>query len=299
MPSPVHNPIGGIAFRLTAVVLLSAMFALGKAAEQRGASLAEIMFWRQAFAVPVVLVWVMAGPGLASLKTARPWNHARRMVVGTTGMALNFSSFILLPMAEATAFGFTVPIFGTILSALALKESVGIHRWAAVALGFAGVLIVLQPGDGHVPLIGGAVALGGAILTAVVSILIRDLGRTETAPTIVFWFTATSLVPLAIPLVLTWQPHDPPTWALITATGLCGGAAQLCLTAALRLAPVSVVLPMDYTSLIWATLIGWLVFGMLPSPLTWLGAPLIIASGLYIVWREHRLKRAETATVID
>lgn len=298
-PAQADRPLAGIALRLTAVALLAVMFAAAKLAEARGARLAEILFWRQAVAVPVVLAWVLAGPGLASLSTARPGAHVRRMVVGLSGMACNFGAVLLLPLAEATTFGFTVPIFATILSALVLGEATGLHRWAAVAMGFVGVLIVLQPGGGHVAAVGAAVALAGAILTAVVTILIRDLGRSERATTIVFWFTVSSLVPLGIALPFFWQPHDAVGWALLVAVGVSGGLAQLALTAALRLAPVAVVVPMDYTSLIWASALGWWLFGALPAPLTWAGAPVIVASGLYIVWREHRLRRAETAAVVD
>ena len=299
MPAPTNRPLAGIALRLLAVLALAVMFAAAKLAEARGANLGEIVFWRQAIAAPLVLGWVLATGGVGTLKTARPAAHVRRMVIGLTGMIFNFWAVLLLPLAEATTFGFTVPIFATILSAIVLKEVTGAHRWGAVIVGFVGVVIVLQPGGHHVPLAGALVALTGAIMTATVTILIRDLGRTERAPTIVFWFTVTSLVPLGIAFPFFAQAHDAATWGLLIVMGIAGGIGQLALTGALRLAPVAVVVPMDYTSLIWATAFGWLLFGTLPAPLTWLGAPIIVASGLYIVWREHRLRRAETPVAVD
>jgi drug/metabolite transporter (DMT)-like permease len=299
MPAPTNRPLAGITLRLVAVLALAVMFAAAKLAEARSANLGEIVFWRQAIAAPLVLGWVLANGGVGTLRTTRPVAHVRRMMIGLTGMIFNFWAVLLLPLAEATTFGFTVPIFATILSAIVLKEVTGAHRWGAVIVGFVGVLIVLQPGGHHVPLAGALVALTGAVMTATVTILIRDLGRTEPAPTIVFWFTVTSLVPLGIAFPFFAQGHDTATWALLIVMGIAGGIGQLALTGALKLAPVSVVVPMDYTSLIWATAFGWLLFDALPAPLTWLGAPIIVASGLYIVWREHRLRRAETPVAID
>lgn len=113
-----------------------------------------------------------------------------------------------------------------------------------------------------------------------------------------FWFSALSLIPLVPAFALFAESHDAITWALLVAIGLVGGLGQLAMTSSLKLAPVSVVLPMDYSGLLWATLYGWLLFSVLPGWSTWAGAPLIIASGLYIVWREHRLSRVNIATAV-
>jgi len=142
-----------------------------------------------------------------------------------------------------------------------------------------------------VPLLGASVALIAALLTASVTIAIRRLGATERATTTVFWFAASSLVPLAVMMLWFAGTHDRVTWAILAGLALAGGLAQLTLTGALRLAPVALVMPMDYTSLIWAVLLGTWIFGELPTPWIWIGAPIIIASGLVIVWREHRLVR--------
>jgi drug/metabolite transporter (DMT)-like permease len=165
-----------------------------------------------------------------------------------------------------------------------------------VIVGFLGVLVIVQPGSGHVGTNGGAVAVGAALSTACATIAIRRLGATEAAATTVFWFAVSSLVPLGIAMIFAAKPHDAQTFAVIAAFSLAGGLAQLLLTGALRLAPVALVMPMDYSSLLWASLLGWLIFQQLPSQWTWLGAPVVIAAGLVILWREHRLRIAGTAT---
>jgi drug/metabolite transporter (DMT)-like permease len=153
-------------------------------------------------------------------------------------------------------------------------------------------LVIVQPGSGDVPLLGASVALAAALFTASVTIVIRRLGKTERAATTVFWFAVSSLLPLGLAMLFFGRGHDALTWELLAGIALSGGIAQLTLTGALRLAPVALVMPMDYTSLLWAVLLGASMFGELPTPWIWLGAPIIIASGLVIVWREQRLHRS-------
>ncbi|WP_313807816.1 DMT family transporter [Sphingobium sp.] len=282
-----HRPLHAIGLRLVAVICLAIMFVTVRLADARGVHLIESLFYRQALALPVVFAWIAMTSGVQSVHTRRIGVHATRMAFGMTGMALNFLSYILLPPAEATTIGFTMPIFGTILSALVLREHTGVHRWSAVLIGFAGVLIMIRPDSGHFPLNGVAVAICAAVVTASVSLVLRELGRTENAGVIVFWFTLLSVPPLGVAMLFFGQSHDLATWGLLLLIGVVGGIAQICLTAALRWGPVSVVLPMDYSSIIWTTLLGWAIWGNWPMATTWIGAALIIASGLYIAWREH------------
>ena len=280
-----------VAWRLVSVVAFATMGALIKLTELRGAGLAELLFFRQAGAIPIVAAWVAIGPGLAMLRTRRLGAHAIRCVVGLSSMTCMFATIMLLPLAEATTLQFTVPIFATILGAIVLREATGIHRWSAVAIGFVGVLIVAQPGSGHIPPAGAATGLVAAFLSAGVSILVRRMGSSEPPATIVFYFSALSMIPLVPAFLWTMGNHDATTWAMLVCVGLVGAVGQLAMTTSLSLAPVSVVVPMDYSGLLWATLYGWALFGVLPGSATWAGAPLITASGLYIVWREHRLAR--------
>jgi len=298
---PADRPLAAIGMRLAATLLLSAMFAIAKVAQGHGVNVVEIVFFRQSIAIIPLLVLVLAGPGLASLKTSRPWLHASRTAVGTTGMMLNFLTISMLPLAETQALWFATPLFATILSAMILRESVGIHRWSAVAVGFVGVMIVIQPQSGDIPLLGALTGLTAALLTAFVTILLRQLGRTEAALTTVFWFFTMSSVPLA--LVMPWfaQAHAPVVWALLIGMGIVGGLGQVALTLSLQYAPVSTVAPIDYASLIWSTVFGIWLFAEVPTPWTWVGAPVIVLSGLYIVWREQVRRRPGTmvATAVD
>ncbi len=284
--------------RLLSVALFAAMNALIKLAEAQGAAIGEILFFRQGGAAALIAGVVAAGPGLPALRSARMPAHVLRAVVGLTAMVFTFSAVLRLPLAEATTVNFTVPIFATILGALVLREPTGWQRWAAVAAGFAGVLIVTQPAGGHLPLVGALCGLAGAFGTASVSVLLRRLGRTEAPLTTVFWFSTLSLAVLGPYYLTVARAHPPLTWASLVGIGLFGGGAQVAMTNSLRLAPVSVVVPMDYTALIWATGFGWLLFGALPVPATWLGAPVIVGSGLFIVWREHVRRRGETRQAV-
>jgi drug/metabolite transporter (DMT)-like permease len=204
---------------------------------------------------------------------------------------------ILLPLAEATTLNFTVPIWAVLLSILLLKERVGIWRWSAVLLGFAGIVVIAQPGSGHFPLYSTLVGLGAAFMIALISIQIADLNRTDKPLTIVFYFAlfTTPLTALGLPLVMT--AHDSGEWSLLLGIGAAGIVGQLLLTAALRFGTVASVIVMDYSGLFWATLYGWLLFGVLPPATTWLGAPLIVIAGLVIAWRERRLTRPDERDV--
>lgn len=299
MPAATESPSRAIGLRLASVALFATMNVVIKVAEAHGATLGEILFWRQFGAALLVGAIVGAGPGFASLATQRFGAHVLRCVIGLTAMSLTFWTLLLLPLAEATTLGFSMPIFATVLGALLLHEATGWRRWAAVLAGFIGVLIVTQPGDGHIPPLGIMTGLGAAFCTACISILLRTIGKTESGLTTVFWFSSLSLVPLSLVYAVSVKAHPPLVWVLLLAIGLLGGVAQIAMTRSLQLGDVSLVVPMDYTALLWATLFGWLVFGMLPVPSTWLGAPVIIASGLYIVWREHVRRQKETKGAIS
>jgi drug/metabolite transporter (DMT)-like permease len=263
-----------------------------KLSADAGIHLVETLFWRQAFAIPMILGWLVARGQLDLVRTARPGAQAVRAGFGLIGMVLNFGAITLLPLAEATTFSFTSPIFAVLLSIVLLHEKVGAWRWTAVLLGFAGVLVIAQPGGGDLPLLGAAVGLGGAFMIALISIQIADLSRTERPITIVLWFAAISTVVLLVPVLLLGEAHDRREWLLLLATGASGSIGQLLLTASLRFGKVASVIVMDYSSLAWATLYGWLVWNTLPPATTWFGAPLIIGAGAVIGWRERRVRKA-------
>jgi drug/metabolite transporter (DMT)-like permease len=288
---PEARPLLGIMLRLAAMAVLGVMFALVKLAGQHGVHLVESLFWRQLAGLPVVVLWLLSLGKLSDIRTRNPLAHALRGVLGLTSMSLNFTAMMMLPMAEATTISFAAPIFATMLAALLLGEPTGKYRWGAVALGFVGVLLAVRPTSvaGHG--IGPWVALAGAMLTSCVYIQIRRMSQSENAGAIVFWFSLSTLVPLGIGMIFVAQAHDIVGWSIIAGLALSGAVAQLLLTSAMRHASVAAIATMDYTSLIWSVLFGYLVFDNVPGPGTWLGAPVIIAAGLIIMWREHNITR--------
>lgn len=297
-PAAQHAPLGMI-LRLFAGFALALMFAGVKWAAQHGVNVIESLFYRQLGTAACALAFVLATTGLGSLRSRRIGGHVTRMAIGVVAMGLNFLSFTLLPLAEATAIGFSVPIFSTLVAALLLGEKTGPWRWSAVLAGFIGVLVIVQPGSGHVSAWGGLVAIGAALATVMATIAIRKLGATEAVATTVFWFGASSLIPLGLAMPVVGHVHPPQVFAIVAGMALTGGAAQLLLTGALRYAPVALVMPMDYASLVWASLLGFLVFGQWPSHWTLVGAPLVIAAGLVILWREQRLHRRTRPELIE
>lgn len=293
-PKPhTDRPLLAISLRLLAMAMLATTYALGKLLTTRGVNIVEIVFYRQLCGLPIAAIWLLHTLGPRAIPIQRWRTHGLRAFLGMTGMLLNFGAVALLPLAEATSIGFTMPIFATLLSALLLRERTGLHRWGAVLLGFVGVLIMARPDTLAIAPLGLIVALAGAIFTALVAIVLRDLGRTDPAPVIVFWFTLFSLPPLALLMIRFAQGHDLVSWLLLLCLGLAGGVGQLLLTSALKWGPVSIVTTMDYSQIIWATWFGWLFWQVLPAPTTWIGVALIVASGLYIAWRQRVRHRPE------
>ncbi len=287
-----ERPLFALALRIGGALSFATMALLIKLAGESGVSLPEIMFWRQFLTIPLILCFLGLTGGLHRLRTRRLGMHATRSMVGMLGMVCNFTAVLMLPLAESTTLGFTTPLFATIVAALLLREHVGPWRWTAVALGFAGVLVIAQPGHAPISLLGGAAGLAAALLTALISFLIRDMGRTEEPLRIVFYFSLFGSAMMAVLLPFYMSAHSPWQWLLLAATGLCGMAGQLFVTASLRHGAVVSVIVMDYTSLLWATFYGWLVWDYLPTAATWLGAPLIVGAGILIAWREHVLGKA-------
>ncbi|MFW2349343.1 DMT family transporter [Qipengyuania sp.] len=286
---PHHRPLLALGLRLAAAFVLAGLLACVKLASNRGIHLAEIMFWRQLPTIPILFGWFALRDRLKLLHTRRTASHLRRSGFGLIGMAMNFGAATLLPLAVATTLNYSSAIFAVLLSALVLREPTGPWRWSAVAMGFAGVVLIAQPWGNDLPLLGAAIALGAALMIALISVQLRDLGRTEHPLTIVFYFSLFTVPFLALAMPFVATTHTPGEWLLLLACGIIGLLGQALLTAALRYGAVANVIVMDYSGLVWATLFGWLVFDNLPPWSTLLGAPLVVAAGLLIAWRAHRL----------
>jgi drug/metabolite transporter (DMT)-like permease len=284
---PVQKPLYALGLRLLATMVLSTLVMTVKFTAATGVAFPEILFWRQVPSAVLILGWLALRGQVHRLKSARLPAHARRAMLGMTGMFFTFGAPLLLPLAVSTTLGFTTPVFAVILAAALLKERVGPVRWLAVALGFAGVIIIAEPGYATIPPFGAFVGIGAGFMVALISIQVRDLGRTEEPLSVVFWFATFSAPVLALGLPFVATSHTPWQWFLLLGGGVLGLVGQLLLTASLRYGQVASVIVMDYSALVWATVYGWQIWDELPPFSTWFGAPVIIAAGAVIAWREH------------
>lgn len=282
-----HNGLG-ISLRVAAMFCMAGLAALVKWCAGRGVPVLEIIFFRNAFAFVPVLIYVARTTGFSVLRTKRPGGHLTRSMIGLTAMVCGFTAVGILPLTQSTALSFSSPLFMTALSALVLKEPVGVHRWVAVGIGLLGVLIMVHPDPGKFAGLGVILALVSAVAAAGAMIAIREIGATEPGPTIVFYFTLAGAALGLASLPFGWVFPDLATLGLLIVAGLIGGVGQLLLTEALRRSPVAVVAPFDYTQLVWASLIGFFVWDEKPQLLTLVGALVVAASGVYILLRETR-----------
>ncbi|HLS67930.1 MAG TPA: DMT family transporter [Kiloniellales bacterium] len=281
----------GIAMMLLAVSLFSFMDAFVKWLGQDYPTM-QIVFFRSLFAfVPLAFVIHRFGGMRAAWRVAAPWGHAARCLCGTGAMFLFFYAYANMKLADAVAISFAAPLFITALSVPLLGERVGVRRWSACLLGFFGVLIMIRPGPGILQSIA-LVPLLGALFNALAMIYVRRLSRCDSNASIILWFTVSTTLLSGLFMPFQWVMPQGWDWALLIIVGLLGGAAQIAMTAAFTNGPVAAIMPFKYASMIWAVLIGWLIWGETPGLHIWLGWPLVVASGLYIVYRETMLKMA-------
>lgn len=292
------RPFLALGLRLVTAFALATMAMLVKLGGERGVHLFEMIFWRQAITLVLIGGGLLLLGRLATVRTNRLGAHGRRAAMGLVGMMFTYGTVLLLPLAEATTINFTTPFFAVFLAVVLFGEKVGLYRWAAVLIGFCGVIVLVQPGSSAgVSLLGVAVGLTASAMVALISFQIQDLNTTESPWAIIFWFTllSTPVIALALPFVGT--AHAPETWAILVAMSVCGALAQILLTTSLRFGSAAVILLMDYTSLLWATWYGYTIFDREPGPGLWLGAPLIIGAGVLIAWRERQLARQKEQPV--
>jgi drug/metabolite transporter (DMT)-like permease len=292
------RPLLGIACKVMACLLFAVMFAsirwLGPYFP-----LGEIVFFRSTLGIPVIVAMALATGGPALLTTKRVDSHALRSLAGTISMFCNFAAYTFLPLADATAIGFAAPLFVVMLAALMLREQVHIYRWSAVVLGFAGVVIIAGPeaGVSAGAAAGAGFALAGAALTAVAMIFLRRMSAHEHSITIAFYFMLTSASVSLLTASFGWNWPTLDEAAVLALAGLSGGIGQLFLSFSYRYGEASVLAPFDYTAMIWAVMLGYFVFGELPTVQVWTGSVFVIAAGLLILWRERMLgRKREPAT---
>lgn len=281
---------------VASTVLFCVLWAFVKALSERY-PVFEVTFFRNLFALVPVLTLVVRNGWRKTLRVHHLTGHVWRSVLGVGAMTLGFLSYHLLPLADAVAISFATPLMVTALSVPMLGERVGIFRWSAVGLGFGGVLVIVEPGSG-VLTVGALVAAAGACCAALTTLTVRQLSRTDQSLTIVLLFTVFSTVITAMPLPFVWQTPTLADWGLLFAMGAAAGTGQLLMTHALAAAPAAVVSPFNYAGLIWATLLGWLVWGDVPARHVFVGAAIVIGSGLFILYRETR-RRPALASDLD
>ena len=226
------------------------------------------------------------------LRVQRPWLQLLRVILSTLEVAAFFAAAAYLPLADVITYYLAGPIFVTALSAILLGEHVGWRRWSAVVVGFFGVLIALQPSAQTISW-PAMIALGGSLSFALLMLITRSLRDTPDVVLASTQFMGTFLFG-AVLAPLGWITPDPATLAFFILAGCVSVCALLCVNRALKLAPASVVVPYQYSMIVWAVIYGYLVFGDVPSTATIVGAAIIIAAGLYIFMREQRLGREET-----
>ena len=236
--------------------------------------------------LPFVLAWVVATRGLASIRPVRWGLHLLRGALGIAMMAGFVYGLARLPLSSAYAITFVAPLLVTALAVPLLGEHVGPRRWTAIGLGLVGVLVILRPGGDVFSLAGLAVLLA-AVCYAAGAITVRVLVRTDTTQSMVVWML---VVMGAGSAVLAWPESTPlrvGDWGIVALVGVFGACGQVLLTEAFRLGEASRVAPLEYTALLWSIGIDLALWGVLPDAVTWLGAAIIVASGLYLMRRER------------
>ena len=283
--------LAGIALMLLGVFMFSFGDALGKYLVATYA--VGQLLWLRACAALLVLSPLIWRQRRTFLRMERPWLQAVRIVLSTLEVAAFFLATVYLPLADVTTYYLACPIFVTALSALVLREQVGWRRWTAILIGFGGVLIALRPSAQTISW-PAMIALGGSFSFSLLMLITRSLRNT---PDIVMATTqfAGTFVLGALMSPFGWVTPDAASLAMFAAAGCISVTALVCVNRSLKLAPASVVVPYQYSMIVWAVMFGITVFGDVPRPATVAGAAIIIAAGLYIFLRERKLGREDAA----
>jgi drug/metabolite transporter (DMT)-like permease len=290
------HPLRGILLKVASVCVFVGMASLIKATAGHVPP-GEAVFFRSFFAIPVIVIWLAMRRELhLGVRTSNPLGHFWRGLIGTTSMGLGFAGLGLLPLPEVTAIGYASPLLVVIFAAMFLNEKVGVYRLGAVALGMAGVLIVLSPrltvgatGADAREALGAMVVLGAAFFASLAQVFVRKMVATESTATIVFWFSVTASALSTITIFWGWVIPAPREAIFLIIAGLLGGVGQILLTSSYRLADASVIAPFEYTSMLLAIGVGFFVFGEVPTKVMLIGAAIIISAGVIIILREHYL----------
>ncbi len=294
---PVHSTLLGIYAKLVSLVLFSTMDALVKwLGDSYGPF--QLMLFRSGIAMVPLFVLIARSGGLKVVRSNRPWMQAGRICAGFASLLGFFYVFPRMPLVDVYAISFAAPLFMVALSVPLLGETVGVRRWCAVAVGFAGVLIMLEPWNMSFHWLSLAV-LAATFSYALSTVLVRRVSRYDHDAATIFWFSLIASSVSLVGAIPEWKAPTPLDWLLLCSLGLLGGLAQILVTRALRQAPASILAPFDYASIVFALLYGYVVFHEAPSTAVWYGLPLVIGSGLYVLHREQARSRGRRLAIAN
>ena len=250
----------------------------------------EIVFLINLTGLPILLPWFIR-QGVAPFRSKRLGLHVVRAILAVSGLTAWYHAIAITPLATATALSFSAPIFATVLAAFLLGEKVGGARWFAVVLGVGGMLVILRPGIIAIEL-GPVLAVGSALAYAVVLTIIKVLSRTDSSVTIIAYVKVLVIPLTLVQALLVWQWPSPEAMMWPVAMGLIGTSSQLMVTQSIKEAETGVIMPLFFFQLVWMSVIGFAVFGEIPSVFAWIGGAMIVASGTFIAYRESKAKKA-------
>jgi drug/metabolite transporter (DMT)-like permease len=291
-----EHVVRGMAAALGAFFMFTVMNVFAKLLSAQH-SVIEIAFYRNLIAcLPFLFMVFVLGRREILVIQSKPSLVGLRAVLGAVSLVTTFAAFSLMPMAETTVLLFTASLFIPVLGVFFLGEKVGPWRWAAVVIGFMGVVIMARPG-GNVHMLGVTVALAAALMHATLQIVLRYLSRYESPETVTFYFMVIGTLVTALPLPFVAVTPTLAEVPLLFGVGLSGALAQWLLSNAFRNAPAAIVTVFNYSGIVWATVFGWLIWNDWPLPQVLVGAAIVIASNVLIIWRESRRREITGARV--
>lgn len=288
----VPPPIRGMTLMMIAAMLNMSMAAILKGLVQE-LPVFEVAFFRHLFGT-IILLPLLLRPGANPFRTQRFSLHCLRAVLNIVAILAYFTAVSLIPLAQVTALGFTSPLFASLFAVMVLGEVLRRSRVIGLLLGLAGAVIILRPGFQEISP-GAMLALGSALFWAGAMTCIKSLSRTESSVAVVF-YAAVLQMPIAFALTLfVWVTPTLTQLGLMVIIAIIGTLAQLSITQAFREADSTVVLPMDFTKLIWASLLGYLLFSELPDIWAWVGGAVVFSGVLWVGYSETRDRKARQA----
>jgi drug/metabolite transporter (DMT)-like permease len=296
-PQVPADALRGIALKVLSVAVFTVMATLIKT-KAEVAPPGEMVFFRSLFALPAVFVWLAwRGQLRDSFTTSNHVGHFWRGLAGVTAMFLGFFALGLLPFPEAIAIGYASPLVATVVAAMFLGEAIRAYRMTAVLVGLFGVLVILsqrftflEAGEQYGPQsVGALAALLSAVFAALAQVFVRKLVENERTATIVIYFSLTSTLISLASLPFGWRWPGAGDAAVLVLIGLLGGVGQILLTESYRHAETAVIASFEYSSMIMAVAVGWLLFAEIPTATVLAGSVIVVVAGLFILFRERQL----------